>query len=40
VLHEDADAKQYGALFDDIKTAFNAAYVTDDGHIEGNTQAG
>jgi alpha-L-rhamnosidase len=40
VLHEDADAKQYGALFDDIKAAFNAAYVTEDGHIEGNTQAG
>jgi alpha-L-rhamnosidase len=40
VLHEDADAKQYGALFHDIKAAFNAAYVTEDGHIEGNTQAG
>jgi alpha-L-rhamnosidase len=40
VLREDADAKQYGALFGDIKAAFNAAYVTEDGHIEGNTQAG
>ena len=40
VLGKDADAKQYGALFDDIKAAFNKAYVTDDGHIEGNTQAG
>jgi len=40
VLHEDADATKYRALFADIKTAFNAAYVTADGHIEGNTQAG
>jgi alpha-L-rhamnosidase len=40
VLHEEADAKQYGSLFHDIKAAFNAAYVTEDGHIEGNTQAG
>jgi alpha-L-rhamnosidase len=27
-------------MFRDIKVAFNKAYVTDDGHIEGNTQAG
>jgi alpha-L-rhamnosidase len=40
VLGNDAEAGQYGALFTDIKSAFNAAYVTDDGHIEGNTQAG
>jgi alpha-L-rhamnosidase len=40
VLHEDADATKYGALFNDIKSAFNTAYVTPDGHIEGNTQAG
>src|SRR5207247_8531634 len=40
VLGNDAEARQYGALFTDIKAAFNAAYVTDDGHIEGNTQAG
>ena len=40
VLGNDAEAKQYGALFDNIKSAFNTAYVTDDGHIEGNTQAG
>src|SRR5678815_646631 len=40
VLGKTADAQQYGTLFNDIKTAFNTAYVTDDGHIEGNTQAG
>ena len=40
VLGNDAEAKQYGALFSGIKTAFNTAYVTADGHIEGNTQAG
>lgn len=40
VLGKSAEAQQYGALFNDIKVAFNKAYVTDDGHIEGNTQAG
>jgi alpha-L-rhamnosidase len=40
VLGNDAEAKRYGALFGGIKTAFNAAYVTADGHMEGNTQAG
>ena len=40
VLGNDAEAAQYGALFSDIKTAFNAAYVTADGHLERNTQAG
>ena len=39
-LGNDAEAKQYGALFNDIKTAFNKSYVTADGHIEGDTQAG
>ncbi len=39
-LGKPDDARQYGALFNDIKAAFNKAYVTDDGHIEGNTQAG
>lgn len=40
VLGKTAEAEQYGTLFNDIKSAFNKAYVTDDGHIEGNTQAG
>jgi alpha-L-rhamnosidase len=40
VLGNDADARTYSALFGDIKTAFNAAYVKEDGTIEGNTQAG
>ncbi|HEY2824532.1 MAG TPA: family 78 glycoside hydrolase catalytic domain, partial [Gemmatimonadales bacterium] len=40
VLGHDTEATQYTALFNDIKAAFNAAYVTEDGHIEGNTQAG
>ena len=40
VLGNDAEATQYRSLFNDIKTAFNAAYVTADGRIQGNTQAG
>ncbi len=40
VLGNDAEARQYRALFNDIKTAFNRAYVTEDGRILGNTQAG
>jgi alpha-L-rhamnosidase len=40
VLGNDAEAREYGALFGDIKTAFNRAYVSADGRIEGNTQAG
>ncbi|HYV95878.1 MAG TPA: glycoside hydrolase family 78 protein [Gemmatimonadaceae bacterium] len=40
VLGNDGDARTYGALFNDIKTAFNKAYVSADGVIEGNTQAG
>jgi alpha-L-rhamnosidase len=40
VLGNDAEAKQYSSLFNAIKTAFNAAYVRADGHMEGNTQAG
>ena len=40
VLGKTDEARQYGTLFNDIKAAFNKAYVTDDGHIEGNTQAG
>ena len=40
VLGQDDDAKKYAALFDDIKAAFNKAYVSEDGHIQGDTQAG
>jgi alpha-L-rhamnosidase len=40
VLHNEQEARQYRTLFNDIKTAFNRAYVTNDGHIQGNTQAG
>lgn len=32
------DAARYGQLFEDIKAAFNAAYVFPDGRIEGGTQ--
>ena len=37
-IGKDDDAKKYDQLFDDIKTAFNKAFVSDDGHIKGNTQ--
>ena len=40
VLGRSEEAKHYGQLFDQIKTAFNQAYVSSDGRIEGNTQAG
>jgi len=40
VLGKDDEAKKYAALFDDIKAAFNKAYVSEDGHIQGDTQAG
>jgi alpha-L-rhamnosidase len=40
VLGNDAEAREYRALFDDVKAAFNRAYVSADGRIEGNTQAG
>ena len=32
------DAKKYDQLFNDIKAAFNKAFVSDDGHVKGNTQ--
>jgi len=32
------DAQKYEALFQDIKKAFNEAYVAEDGRIKGNTQ--
>ena len=34
----NAEAAQYAALFEKIKTAFNAAYVADDGKLKGDTQ--
>ena len=34
------DAAKYGKLFEDIKAAFNRAYVAADGRIKGDTQAG
>lgn len=40
VLGKETEARQYAALFADIKAAFNKAYVTEDGHIQGDTQAG
>jgi alpha-L-rhamnosidase len=40
VLGKGDEAKQYAALFTDIKAAFNKAYVSADGHIQGDTQAG
>ena len=40
VLGRTEDAARYSALFDAIKAAFNQAYVTSDGHISGETQAG
>ena len=38
VLGKITDAREYEQLFEDIKKAFNAAYVSDDGRIKGDTQ--
>jgi alpha-L-rhamnosidase len=38
VLGKAQDAQKYQQLFDEIKRAFNKAYVSDDGRIKGNTQ--
>ncbi len=38
VLGKTEDAAKYEALFQQIKTAFNKAYVAADGRIKGNTQ--
>jgi alpha-L-rhamnosidase len=38
VLGKQADAKKYQQLFEDIRTAFNRAYVSADGRIKGDTQ--
>ncbi len=40
VLGKDDETKQHRHLFEDIKTAFNKAFVAEDGHIQGDTQAG
>jgi alpha-L-rhamnosidase len=37
-LGRNEEARKYGQLFEDIKTAFNKRYVSNDGHIRGNTQ--
>ena len=37
-IGKEDDAKKYNQLFEDIKTAFNKAFVADDGRIKGNTQ--
>jgi alpha-L-rhamnosidase len=38
ILGRADDAKKYFELFEQIKTAFNKAYVSDDGRIKGDTQ--
>jgi alpha-L-rhamnosidase len=40
VLGRNDDAKKYFELFEQIKTAFNKAYVAEDGRIKGDTQTG
>ena len=40
VLNKADDSSKYRHLFDDIKLAFNRAYVSEDGLIQGDTQAG
>lgn len=40
VLRMSTEAQAYTALFERIKTAFNQRFVSDDGHIQGDTQAG
>jgi alpha-L-rhamnosidase len=40
VLDRREDAARYDKLFEDIKAAFNRAYVDADGRIKGDTQAG
>ena len=40
VLGRDDDAAGYGRLFEAIKAAFNREYVSSDGGIQGDTQAG
>lgn len=40
LLGRTEDAKHYGELYNQIKTAFNERFVKPDGRIEGDTQAG
>jgi alpha-L-rhamnosidase len=40
VLGRTEEAQHYGQFFEQVKAAFNRAYVSPDGRIEGNTQAG
>jgi len=40
VLGKTEDAARYHGLFDEIRAAFNRAWVKPDGRIEGDTQAG
>jgi alpha-L-rhamnosidase len=40
VLGKDDEAGTYRKLFEDIRAAFNKAYVAEDGRIQGDTQAG
>ena len=37
-IGKEDDAKKYDLLFEDIKAAFNKAFVSEDGRIKGNTQ--
>lgn len=39
VLGRDDDAQKYGRLFEDIKAAFNRAFVAADGRVKGDTQS-
>lgn len=38
VIGRDADASDYNELYDGIKAAFQAAYLADDGRVQGETQ--
>lgn len=40
ILQKETDAKKYGLLAEKIRIAFNEKFVSDDGIIEGDTQAG
>ncbi|UCD74481.1 MAG: glycoside hydrolase family 78 protein [Phycisphaerales bacterium] len=40
VIGRDDEARRYARLAEDIRDAFNAAYVQDDGMMSGDTQAG
>ncbi len=39
LLGRQAEAQTYGKLAEDIRQAFNKAYVSDDGRVKGNTQS-